>query len=111
VLLLLHLLIDHLLLLVLAQAIELVMLHGLFLLYRHRHLFIWIGKEIVLLDVGLSDVWAWTVQDLALVCLHLRGHLALRLALVSAIDSIMLQAVEILLRNRLRIFHEGLALR
>ena len=51
-LLLLHLLIDHLLLLVLAQAIELVMLHGLFLLYGHRHLFIWIGKEIVLLDVG-----------------------------------------------------------
>ena len=54
-LLLLKLLLEHLLLLVLGQPIELVVLHSLFLLNRHSLLFIWIGKEIILFDVRLIN--------------------------------------------------------
>ena len=58
-LLLLHLLLlelllkNHLLLLVLAESIELIMLHSLLLLQWHRMLFIWICEEIILFDIWL----------------------------------------------------------
>ena len=110
-LLLLHLLLlHHLLLLVLAQPVELVVLHSLFLLQRHRHLLVRISKEIVLFDVGLADLSSGTVEKLALVRLHHWWCVALVLALRLA-DEVVLQAVEILLRNRLCIFHECLTFR
>ena len=55
-LLLLKLLLEHLLLLVLAQSIELVVLHSLLLLNRHCLLFIRIGKEIILFHIRLIDL-------------------------------------------------------
>ncbi len=55
-LLLLELLRNHLLLLFLAQSIELVVLHSLFLLNGHCSLFIRIGKEIILFDIRLIDL-------------------------------------------------------
>ena len=104
------LLLHHLLLLVLAQPVELVVLHSLFLLQRHRHLLVRISKEIVLLDVGLADLSSGTVEKLALIRLHHRWRAALVLALCLA-DEVVLQAIEILLRNRLCIFHESLTFR
>ena len=99
-LLLLELLGKHLLLLVLAQPIELVVLHCLLLLNRHCSLFIRISKEIILFHVrliNLTTLSCWTIKQLALICLH--NCWLFSMALMSAISVIVLQAVEILLRD------------
>ena len=110
-LLLLELLLEHLLLLVLAEPIELVVLHSLLLLDRHRRLLVRIGKEVILFDIGLIDFWCRTIQQLALICFHHCWRLVLSMALMGAIDSIVLQAIEILLRDWHWIFYEVFSLR
>ena len=87
VLKMLHLLLlHHLLLLILTEAIELVMLHHLFLLHGHL-VFIWVSEEVILLYVML------------LLILHTWRGLILSIDLLYSI----VQTVEILLWNRIRV--------
>ena len=89
-LLLLELLLDHLLLLVLTQPIELIVLHGLLLLNRHCFLLIRIGKEVILFDIGLANFWNRTINYLALLCFHHGWCLIILMTLMGAIDTIVL---------------------